>query len=264
MTVSAGQSALGSGLSSSLAGTVVVTGGSRGIGAATARLLAHQGWAVCVNYRHRADAASALVDEIRGTGGVAIAVAGDVSTEADVRRVFDTAEQALGSISGLVNNAGILALASRLADMDLDRWNATIAINLTGVFLCAREAVRRMSRSRGGAGGAIVNVSSMAALLGGANEFTDYAAAKGAVDALTLGLAKEVASDGIRVNAVRAGLIETEIHAATGVDRLAELASSVPIQRAGTPAEVASAIAWLLSDSASYCCGTTITVSGGR
>lgn len=219
---------------------------------------------MCVNFRHRADAASALVDEIRRGGGGAIAVAGDVASEADVCRLFDAAEQAFGSVSGLVNNAGILAPASLLADMDLDRWNSTIATNLTGVFLCAREAVRRMARSRGGAGGAIVNISSMAAVLGAAHEFTDYAAAKGAVDALTIGLAKEVASDGVRVNAVRAGLIETEIHAASGVDRLAELVSSVPMQRSGTPDEVAGAIAWLLSDAASYCCGTTITVSGGR
>ena len=247
-----------------MTGGVIVTGGSRGIGSAAARLLAHQGWAVCINYRHRADAASALVEEIRGDGGTAIAVAGDVASEADVHRMFDAAEQAFGRVSGLVNNAGILAPASRLADMDLDRWHATIATNLTGVFLCAREAVRRMARSRGGAGGAIVNVSSMAAVLGAANEFTDYAAAKGAVDTLTIGLAKEVANDGIRVNGVRPGLIATDIHATSGADRIAKLVESVPIQRAGTPDEVAGVIAWLLSDAASYCCGTTINVSGGR
>lgn len=206
----------------------------------------------------------ALVEDIRGLGGTAIAVAGDVASESDVHRLFDSAEHAFGRVSGLVNNAGILSPTSRLADMELERWNATIAVNLTGVFLCAREAVRRMARSRGGAGGAIVNVSSMAAVLGAAHEFTDYAAAKGAVDTLTIGLAKEVAPDGIRVNGVRPGLIETEIHAASGADRIAKLVSSVPIQRAGTPDEVASVIAWLLSDAASYCCGTTVNVSGGR
>ena len=243
---------------------VVITGGSRGIGAAAARLLAQQGWAVCINYRQRSDAALALVEEIRDHGGTAIAIAGDVASENDVLKLFDTAERAFGRISGLVNNAGILAPASHLADMDLDRWNATITINLTGVFLCAREAVRRMGRSRGGSGGAIVNVSSMAAILGAATEFIDYAAAKGAVDTLTIGLAKEVATDGIRVNGVRPGLIETDIHALSGVDRIAKLVPSIPIQRVGTPDEVASAIAWLLSDAASYCCGTTINVSGGR
>ncbi len=247
-----------------MTGGVIVTGGSRGIGAATARMLAQQGWAVCVNYRQRADAASVLVDEIRERGGTAIAVGCDVALEADVYRLFDTAEQAFGRVSGLVNNAGILAPASRLGDMDLDRWNSTIATNLTGVFLCAREAVRRMARSRGGAGGAIVNVSSMAAVLGAAHEFTDYAAAKGGVDSLTIGLAKEVAGDGIRVNGVRPGLIATDIHASSGTDRIGNLVASVPIQRAGTADEVASVIAWLLSDGASYCCGTTVNVSGGR
>ena len=247
-----------------MTGSVIVTGGSRGIGAAAARLLAQQRWAVTINYRHRADAASALVDEIRRDGGTAIAVAGDVALEADVQHLFDAAEKAFGRISGLVNNAGVLAPASRLADMGLDRWNATIATNLTGVFLCAREAVRRMAKSRGGDGGAIVNVSSMAAVLGAASEFTDYAASKGAVDTLTIGLAREVAADGIRVNGVRPGLIETEIHATSGADRIAKLAGTVPIQRAGTPEEVASVIAWLLSDAASYCCGTTVNISGGR
>lgn len=189
---------------------------------------------------------------------------GNVAFEPDVVRLFSCAEQAFGGVSALVNNAGILPHASRLVDMELDRWNATISVNLTGVFLCAREAVRRMSRSSGGGGGAIVNVSSMAAVLGASHEFTDYAAAKGAVDSLTIGLAKEVASDGIRVNGVRPGLIETEIHAASGIDRIAKLVPSVPIKRAGTPDEVASVIAWLLSDAASYCCGTIVNVSGGR
>ena len=247
-----------------MTGSVIITGGSRGIGAAAAQLLADQGWSVCINYRHRPDAASALVEDIRARGGTAIAVAGNVSSESDVHGLFDSAEQAFGGVSALVNNAGILAPASRFADMDLDRWNATISVNLTGVFLCAREAVRRMARSGGGGGGAIVNVSSMAAVLGASHEFIDYAAAKGAVDTLTIGLAKEVAFDGIRVNGVRPGLIETEIHAASGADRIAKLVSSVPIQRAGSPDEVASVIAWLLSDAASYCCGTIVNVSGGR
>lgn len=227
-------------------------------------MLAGQGWSVCINYRSRADAAAALVDDIRSRGGQALAVDGNVAFEPDVVRLFSCAEQAFGGVSALVNNAGILPHASRLADMELDRWNATISVNLTGVFLCAREAVRRMSRSSGGGGGAIVNVSSMAAVLGASHEFTDYAAAKGAVDSLTIGLAKEVASDGIRVNGVRPGLIETEIHAASGIDRIAKLVPSVPIKRAGTPDEVASVIAWLLSDAASYCCGTIVNVSGGR
>lgn len=227
-------------------------------------MLAGQGWSVCINYRSRADAAAALVDDIRSRGGQALAVDGNVAFEPDVVRLFSCAEQAFGGVSALVNNAGILPHASRLVDMELDRWNATISVNLTGVFLCAREAVRRMSRSSGGGGGAIVNVSSMAAVLGASHEFTDYAAAKGAVDSLTIGLAKEVASDGIRVNGVRPGLIETEIHAASGIDRIAKLVPSVPIKRAGTPDEVASVIAWLLSDAASYCCGTIVNVSGGR
>lgn len=245
--------------------TLIVTGGARGIGAACARLAALKGWAVCINYRSSAALADALVADITAAGGRAAAFAGDVSDEASVIALFDSAEQALGPVRGLVNNAGILAAPRRLCDIDLDRWNATLGTNLTGSFLCAREAVRRMSTARGGAGGAIVNVSSMAAVLGGSNEFTDYAASKGALDTLTLGLSKEVAAEGIRVNGVRPGLIDTEIHAAAGdAGRVARLMPSVPMQRVGTPEEVAEAVVWLLSDAASYCTGVIMNVSGGR
>ncbi len=244
---------------------LVVTGGSRGIGAACARLGARAGWSVCLSYRSDSRSAEAVVRDIEQAGGRALAVASDVSSERDVADLFDQAEGALGQVTGLINNAGILATASPLAEMTLDRWNATVATNLTGTFLCAREAVRRMALSAGGVGGAIVNVSSMAAVLGAPNEFIDYAASKGAVDALTIGLAKEVAADGIRVNGVRPGLIDTEIHASGGdASRAARLASTVPMLRTGTAEEVARSILWLLSDQASYCTGVTINVSGGR
>lgn len=194
-----------------------------------------------------------------------MAVASDASSERDVADLFDRAQSAFGQVTGLVNNAGILAPASKLTDMDLDRWTATIKTNLTGIFLCAREAVRRMATSAGGPGGSIVNLSSMAAVLGAPGEFIDYAASKGAVDALTIGLAKEVAADGIRVNGVRPGLIDTEIHASGGDPmRAARLAATVPMQRTGTAEEVAKSVLWLLSDQASYCTGITINVSGGR
>jgi NAD(P)-dependent dehydrogenase (short-subunit alcohol dehydrogenase family) len=202
---------------------------------------------------------------IEQAGGQAVAVACDVRREPDVIGLFDHAQAAFGPVSGLINNAGVLAPAARLAAMDLDRWNDTIATNLTGAFLCAREAVRRMATSTGGIGGAIVNLSSMAAVLGAPNEFIDYAASKGAIDTLTIGLAKEVAAEGIRVNGVRPGLIDTAIHAASGdPDRAARLVPGVPMQRTGTPEEVAHAVVWLLSDEASYCTGVTIDVSGGR
>lgn len=245
--------------------SLIVTGGAKGIGAACARLAARSGWSVCVNYRSNSVLAHALAREIEEDGGRALAVAGDVSCEGDVIDMFDKAENAFGRVTGLINNAGILAAASPLADIELDRWTATIATNLTGSFLCAREAVRRMAISRGGAGGAIVNISSMAAVLGAANEFTDYAASKGAMDTLTIGLAKEVAADGIRVNGVRPGLIDTEIHAGSGdAGRPERLMSTVPMQRIGTPEEVAKTVLWLLSEDASYCTGVTINVSGGR
>ncbi len=248
-----------------MARTLIVTGGSRGIGAACALLGAQAGWSVCIGYRTNKQLADNIVEHIQGTGGQALAILCDVASERDVTNLFDQAGHALGPVGGLINNAGILARASTLAEMDLDRWNTTLATNLTGIFLCAREAVRRMARSRGGAGGAIVNVSSMAAVLGAPNEFIDYAASKGAVDALTIGLAKEVAAEGIRVNGVRPGLIDTDIHASGGdASRADRLAPSVPMQRTGTADEVARAILWLLSDDASYCTGTTINVSGGR
>jgi len=244
---------------------LVVTGGSRGIGAACARLGAKAGWSVCLSYRSDARSARLVVDDIERDGGRALAVAADVCSERDTIALFDRAQATFGPVSGLINNAGVLAPASRLSAMALDRWNATIATNLTGTFLCAREAVRRMAKSAGGAGGAIVNVSSKAAVLGAPGEFVDYAASKGGVDALTIGLAKEVASDGIRVNGVRPGLIDTEIHASGGdAGRAARLAPTVPMQRTGTADEVARAILWLLSDEASYCTGITIDISGGR
>lgn len=244
---------------------LVVTGGSRGIGAACARLGAQAGWSVCLSYRSDSRSAEAVVRDIEQAGGHALAVASDVSSERDVTDLFDRAESAFGRVSGLVNNAGILSTASRLAEMTLDRWTATFATNTTGTFLCAREAVCRMAPSAGGVGGSIVNVSSMAAVLGAPDEFIDYAASKGAVDALTIGLAKEVAADGIRVNGVRPGLIDTDIHASGGdASRPARLASTVPMRRTGTAEEVARSILWLLSDEASYCTGVTINVSGGR
>ena len=245
--------------------TLVVTGGSRGIGAACARLAAQADWSVCLGYRSDGASADAVVADIEAAGGQALAILSDVTSEHGVVDLFDRAQAAFGPVTGLVNNAGVLAPASPLAQIDLARWDATIATNLTGTFLCAREAVRRMAISAGGDGGAIVNLSSMAAVLGAPGEFVDYAASKGAVDTLTIGLAKEVAADGIRVNGVRPGLIDTEIHAASGdAGRAKRLASMVPMQRTGTADEVARAVLWLLSDEASYCTGVTINVSGGR
>ena len=245
--------------------TLVITGGGRGIGAATARLAAERGWAVCVNYRRERAAAEAVAADIARAGGGAIALAADVASEPDVVRLFDEAERALGPLAGLVNNAGILERQARVEDMDAARLERIFAVNVIGAFLCAREAVRRMSTRRGGTGGAIVNVSSLASRLGSPNEYVDYAASKGALDTLTVGLAKEVAAEGIRVNAVRPGLIYTDIHAAGGepgrVDRLKD---AVPMKRGGRAEEVARAILWLLSDEASYSSGTFIDVSGGR
>ena len=244
---------------------MLVTGASRGIGAATARLAAERGYAVCVNYLRSRDAADAVVAAIARAGGKALAVGGDVASEADVERMFDAAHKALGPVSALVNNAGILEQQMRLEDMSLARLERVLAANVTGTFLCSREAVRRMSTRRGGAGGAIVNVSSMAARLGAPGEYVDYAAAKGAVDALTVGLAKEVAGDGVRVNAVRPGLIYTDIHASGGEPgRVERLKDAVPLKRGGQPEEVARAILWLASDEASYVTGAFIEVSGGR
>ncbi len=245
-------------------GVVVVTGGGRGIGAATAKLAALRGYRVCVNYRSNAPAAEAVVAEIRAGGGEALAVAGDVAREADVLRLFDAAAT-LGPLAALVNNAGILEQKGRLDEMEASRFERVFATNIIGAFLCAREAVRRMSTRHGGQGGCIVNVSSVAARLGAPGEYVDYAASKGAIDTLTIGLAREVAEEGIRVNAVRPGVIYTEIHASGGepgrVDRVKD---AVPMKRGGEPGEVAAAILWLLSGESAYCTGSFIDVSGGR
>jgi NAD(P)-dependent dehydrogenase (short-subunit alcohol dehydrogenase family) len=244
---------------------IVITGASRGIGAATARLAGERGYAVCVNYRENRAAADAVVGEIVEAGGRAIAVSADVSSEPDVVRLFATVDRELGPITALVNNAGILERQSTVAQMDGTRLARIFATNVTGSFLCAREAVRRMSTREGGAGGAIVNVSSAAARLGSPNEYVDYAASKGAIETMTLGLAKEVATDGIRVNAVRPGIIYTEIHASGGEpNRVERVRSAIPMQRGGDPLEVAHAILWLLSDEASYTTGSFVDVSGGR
>lgn len=244
---------------------LLVTGGSRGIGAATARLAARRGYAVAITYRERAAEAGRVVDDCRSQGVPALALAGDVSDESDVLAVFDAVEQRLGPMSALVNNAGIVAPQARVADLDAARIDRMLRVNVLGAFLCAREAVRRMSRSAGGPGGAIVNVSSRAAVLGSPGEYVDYAASKAALDTLTVGLAREVAADGIRVNAVRPGLINTDIHASGGrPDRVEVMAPTIPMERGGEPDEVAAAILWLLSAEASYVTGTFIDVSGGR
>ncbi len=244
---------------------VLVTGASRGIGAATALRLAQEGYALAINYRVARDEAEALVAGIVAAGGRAAAFQADVSDEAQVERLFAQCERDLGPLYGLVNNAGILEQQMRLQAMDAQRLQRVFATNVIGSMLCAREAVRRLSTRNGGTGGAIVNVSSAAARLGSPGEYVDYAASKGAIDSFTIGLAREVAGEGIRVNAVRPGFIETGIHAAGGEpDRLQRIAPSLPMARAGRAEEVAEAIAWLMSDKASYCTGTFIDVSGGR
>jgi NAD(P)-dependent dehydrogenase (short-subunit alcohol dehydrogenase family) len=241
---------------------LVVTGGGRGIGAETARLAAQRGYAVAVNYRENRSAAESLIKELRGN---AIAVQGDVASEADVVRLFETVDRKLGRVSALVNNAGVVDRGTRVAEMTAARLERMFAINVTGSFLCAREAVRRMSTRLGGAGGAIVNLSSIASRLGGSGEYVDYAASKGAIDTFTIGLAKEVGPEGIRVNAVRPGIIRTEIHLASGDPaRVERIGASSPLQRPGEAVEVARAILWLLSDEASYMTGALVDVTGGR
>jgi NAD(P)-dependent dehydrogenase (short-subunit alcohol dehydrogenase family) len=244
---------------------VLVTGGSRGIGAATAVLAAAKGYAVAVNYVANEAPAQELVRRIRAAGGEAIAAAGDVAQEGDVLRLFDEVDAKLGRLTALVNNAGVVDVAARVEDMSVQRLKRMFDINVLGTILCAREAIKRMSTRHGGGGGAIVNVSSAAARLGAPGQYVDYAAAKGAIDAFTVGLAKEVAAEGIRVNAVRPGLIETDIHASGGIpDRVRQLQHLVPMQRGGTAEEVAHAILWLLAPEASYTTMSLVDVSGGR
>jgi NAD(P)-dependent dehydrogenase (short-subunit alcohol dehydrogenase family) len=245
--------------------TLVITGASRGIGAATAKLAAKHGFAVCVAYRADAKAAQSVVDDIKAAGSDATAVQVDVSNEADVIALFEQAERGLGPIVGLVNNAAINERHSRVEDYSHARLQRIFAVNAIGPFLCSREAVRRMSTSRGGAGGAIVNVSSSSAQLGSPYEYVDYAATKGGLETLTVGLSKEVARDGIRVNGVRPGHIYTEIHASGGEpERVDRLKDSIPMGRGGQPEEVAEAIVWLLSDKASFVTGGFINVNGGK
>ena len=244
---------------------VLITGASRGIGAATALLAASKGYAVAVNYSANSLAADEVVRLIRASGGTAITLQADVAVEADVLAMFKKVDAKLGRLTALVNNAGVVDMPSRVDAMSLERLQRMFAINVFGTFMCAREAVKRMSTRYGGAGGAIVNVSSAAARLGAPGQYVDYASAKGAIDTFTVGLAKEVALEGVRVNAVRPGLIETDIHASGGLpNRAKDLAPQVPMQRAGSAAEVAEAILWLISEKSSYTTGSIIDVAGGR
>ena len=243
----------------------LITGASRGIGAATAQLAARQGWAVAVNYQGNQAAADAVVQQIRAAGGTALAVQADVADEAQVLAMFATVDTQLGRITALVNNAGVVDTTQRVDEMSVARLRRMFDINVIGSFVCAREAVKRMSTKLGGEGGSIVNLSSAAAKLGSPGQYVDYAASKAAIDAFTIGLAKEVALEGIRVNAVRPGIIDTDIHASGGLpDRAAQVAPLVPMQRAGSAHEVAEAIVWLLSDESSYSTGSFIDVTGGR
>jgi NAD(P)-dependent dehydrogenase (short-subunit alcohol dehydrogenase family) len=245
--------------------SLIVTGGGRGIGRATARLAAGRRWAVCVNYRERADSAEALVAEITAAGGRAIAVRADNVDEAAVAAMFDRTAAELGPVRGLVNNVGIPGRIGRVEDLDMAMFRRVLEVNVIGTAICAREAVRRMSTRHGGSGGVIVNLSSMGAETGSPGELVHYAAAKGAVESFTRGLAREVATEGIRVNAVSPGLIDTEIHAEAGdADRVARYATRMPMARVGRPDEVAEAILWFLSEAASYVTATILPVAGGR
>lgn len=244
---------------------LLITGGSRGIGAATALLAAQNSWAVAVNYANNQAAAEQVVQTIRRAGGEAIAVPGDVAEEAQILRMFATVDHQLGRVTGLVNNAGVVDVTARVEDMSWQRLERMMRINVLGTIACAREAILRMSPRHGGEGGVIVNLSSVAARLGAPGQYVDYAASKGAVDTFTVGLSKELAADKIRVNAVRPGVIDTDIHASGGLpNRARDLAPHIPMQRAGTAEEVAQAIVWLLSDQASYVTGTCLDVTGGR
>jgi NAD(P)-dependent dehydrogenase (short-subunit alcohol dehydrogenase family) len=245
--------------------TLIVTGASRGIGAAIARLAGARGFAVAVNFVRDEDAANAVVNDIVSAGGRACAVQGDVGKEADILRLFGTAERELGPLRGLVNNAAVTGGLCRVEAVTAEQLDTLFRVNVTGTILCSREAVRRMSSARGGAGGAIVNISSIATRIGGSGEWVHYAASKGAVDSFTLGLAREVAAEGIRVNAVSPGLVETELHAAAGEPgRVARLTSTIPMKRPGLPSEIAEAVWWLLSPAASYVTGSILEAGGGR
>jgi NAD(P)-dependent dehydrogenase (short-subunit alcohol dehydrogenase family) len=244
---------------------LLVTGGGRGIGAATALLAAQRGYAVAVNYTSNSLAADEVVRQIRAGGGTAMAVRADVADEAQVLAMFQQVDAKLGRLTALANNAGVVDTAQRVDEQSLARWRRMFEINVFGTMLCAREAVRRMSTRHGGTGGAIVNISSVASVHGAAGQYVDYAAAKGAVDVFTLGLAREVATEGIRVNAVRPGIVDTDIHASGGQPgRAQRLAPQIPLQRPGTAQEISNAIVWLLSDDASYATGSILDVTGGR
>lgn len=246
-------------------GTLIITGGSRGIGAAIAKLAGERGFSVAVNFATGTVEAAAVVEQIVSAGGRACAVQADIAREEDILRLFQTAERELGPVKALVNNAAITGGFARVESVSAEALAQVMAVNVTGAILCAREAVRRMSTRHGGTGGAIVNISSRAARIGSAGEWVHYAASKGAIESFTIGLAREVATEGIRVNAVAPGLIETGLHAANGVpDRLDRLAATIPMQRPGTPVEVAEAVLWLLSPAASYTTGAILEIGGGR